>query len=56
MISSFCSGADCVDVEFADGFVYVSGTREPGILAFTSDEWAAFVAGVKVGQFDLEEP
>jgi hypothetical protein len=53
--SSFCSLGDCVEVGRASsGEVLVRDSkdraREP--LAFTVDEWAAFVAGVKNGEFD----
>lgn len=56
MISSFCSGGECVEVErLRDGGVIVRNTQ---ILSedvtFTAEEWAAFVAGVKNGEFDLE--
>lgn len=53
-ISSFCSGADCVEVGMLQGgVVAVRDTKDrSGELKFSSQEWAAFVAGVKRGAFD----
>jgi hypothetical protein len=56
-ISSFSGGENCVEVaRLEDGAVAVRHSRsatEGGRLVFTGDEWAAFVAGVKNGEFDL---
>jgi hypothetical protein len=53
--SSF-SGIDCVEVS-VDGrrgvFVRDSKQRNGPRLQFTPDEWDAFVAGVRNGEFDL---
>lgn len=54
-VSAFCAGGDCVEIgRLADGSVAVRDTknREGGALVFTADEWSAFVAGAKAGQFD----
>lgn len=55
MISSFCSGGDCVDVEFLpNDAVRVTSTREPTKdLIFTPAEWSTFLRGVRAGEFDL---
>lgn len=53
--SSFCSLGDCVEIgRSASGEILVrdSKNRELGALAFTREEWAAFVAGVKNGEFE----
>ncbi|WP_181780848.1 DUF397 domain-containing protein [Pseudonocardia pini] len=53
--SSFCSAGSCVAVgRTAEGGYAVIDTKDeaPRPLHFTSDEWAAFVAGVKNGEFD----
>lgn len=56
--SSF-SGAsgDCVEVveDLDDDLIYVRDSKNPDgpKLAFTRAEWAAFIAGVKTGEFDL---
>ena len=53
-ISSFCSGADCVEVGMLQGgVVAVRDTRDRSReLTFSSQGWAAFVAGIKRGVFD----
>ena len=46
---------DCVEVaKTADGgrAVRDSKNREGGIQFYTPSEWSAFVAGVKLGEFD----
>ena len=55
-VSSFCSFGNCVEVgRTSDGAVLVRDTKDRGqeALAFTDEEWAAFVAGVKAGEFDF---
>jgi hypothetical protein len=53
-ISSFCSGGDCVEVGMRDGdVVAVRDTKDRSReLTFSSQEWVAFVAGIKRGAFD----
>jgi hypothetical protein len=55
--SSFCNGASsCVEVApLADGSVAVKDGKEQDgpVLVFTPEEWAAFTAGVREGEFDL---
>ena len=55
--SSFCSSAACVAVNVQPERVYVRDTKSHNgpVLAFTHEEWAEFVAGVKVGQFALPQ-
>lgn len=54
--SSLSSGGDnCVEVSFAsDGVVGVRDSKDPerGFLEFTPSEWAAFIGGVRNGEFD----
>jgi hypothetical protein len=53
--SSFCSLGDCVEIgRSASGEFLLrdSKSREGEPLVFTREEWAAFVAGVKAGEFD----
>ncbi len=53
--SSFCSLGDCVEVGFTpDGGVAVRDSKDgdAGPLVFTREEWVAFVAGVRAGEFD----
>ena len=51
---SFSNG-NCVEVaSLADGGVAVRNSRHPegAVLAFTPDEWHAFIGGVQNGEFD----
>jgi hypothetical protein len=52
--SSFCSGADCVEVGVRQGgVVAVRDTKDRSReLTFSPQEWAAFVSGIKLGAFD----
>ncbi|MFC5231790.1 DUF397 domain-containing protein [Pseudonocardia zijingensis] len=52
--SSFCSGADCVEVGvLPGGAVAVRDTKDRSRqLTFSSQEWAAFVAGIKRDAFE----
>jgi hypothetical protein len=50
------NGGNCVEV--ADNLTEVVAVRDSKdktgpVLTFTRDEWAAFVAGAKDGEFDL---
>lgn len=53
--SSFCANCEnCVGVAIEGDAVFVTNTTTPGtVTKFTHAEWAAFVAGVKQGEFDL---
>lgn len=56
-VSSFSGGENCVEVaRLEDGTIAVRHSRSAtagGGLVFTEDEWVAFVAGVKNGEFDF---
>lgn len=56
-VSSYCNVGGCVEVgQRADGVVVVRDGKDPDrsrTLEFTREEWAAFIAGVKNGEFDL---
>lgn len=48
----------CVKVRAVDGRIEVGDTKQDGqpnqpVLSFTPDEWVAFQAGVRDGEFDL---
>jgi Domain of unknown function (DUF397) len=55
--SSFSSAAgQCVEVGIHGDGVAVRDTKAAGygpVLVFTHEEWAAFLAGAKGGEFDL---
>jgi hypothetical protein len=52
--SSKCDSGACVGVARQGEFVLVGNTSDPGtpVSRFTRQEWTAFVAGVKLGDFD----
>jgi hypothetical protein len=45
----------CVEVAVVDRVIAVrdSKDRDGSVLVFTADEWTAFLAGVRSGEFDL---
>jgi hypothetical protein len=50
------NGGGCVEVaRNLPGVVAVRDSKDPGgpKLAFAPDEWRAFTAGIKAGEFDL---
>lgn len=50
--STFCADKSCVEVAKDGDTVLVGDGKDPGpALSFTMGEWAAFVAGVKAGEF-----
>lgn len=53
-ISSYCAHGGCVAVGADRDEIVVRSSRVPDgpILRFTADEWDAFVAGVRDGEFD----
>lgn len=56
--SSFCSGGACVEVNrLPNGWVHVRQSTQPERIALvlSPDEWAAFTAGVKAGEFGVPE-
>ena len=47
---------NCVEIgQSPDGAVLMRDTKNPAqqALTFTDEEWVAFVAGVKAGEFDF---
>jgi Domain of unknown function (DUF397) len=51
-------GGSCVEVAGHDGAILVRDTKDHGrgpVHRYTPDEWRAFVAGVRNGEFDLDE-
>jgi predicted secreted Zn-dependent protease len=54
--SSFSGGGEgeCVEVAAGpDGLIHVRESDEPDVIAVTTPaKWAAFVKGVKAGEFD----
>lgn len=52
--SSRCESGACVEVAVHGEYVLIgnSGDSEASISRFTRQEWHAFLAGVKLGDFD----
>lgn len=53
--STFSSGGGCVEVADGGPVVHVRDSKDRGagpVLSFDPDAWAAFLAGVRAGQFD----
>ena len=55
--SSFSGDNNCVQVKLRGGAL-VRDSKDPSgpVLSFTAPEWAAFLAGVRSGEFDLPQP
>jgi hypothetical protein len=56
LTSRACSNSACVQIaHLPGGLVAIRDSKDTGKPAhiFDSDEWAAFVSGVKAGDFDL---
>jgi Domain of unknown function (DUF397) len=53
--SSRCGSGTCVAVKIDGAAVRVRDTKDSdsAVLTFTPAEWRDFVAGVKLGEFDL---
>ena len=56
-ISSASGSGTCVEVRIAAEHVHVRDTkdRQGAFLTFTHGEWRAFLAGVRLGEFDIAE-
>lgn len=52
--ASFCGGGECVEVGTQDGMVMLRDSKKASgaELRYSSEEWRAFVSGVKAGEFD----
>lgn len=51
--ASYCGAGTCVEAHIGSDTVLVRDSKQPEReLAFDHDEWQAFVAGVKAGEFD----
>jgi hypothetical protein len=56
--STRSGGSNCVEVAaVGDGFAVRDSKRPSGsVLTYSSEQWRAFIAGAKMGDFDLPEP
>jgi hypothetical protein len=57
MRSSSCAGNGCLEVSFGPGTVSVRDSKrsDSPVLTYNHDEWQAFLAGVRKGEFDLAD-
>lgn len=56
--SSVSDSGGCVEVAYVDGVIGVRDTKQAGLgpmLLFTEREWVAFLDGVALGEFTLDE-
>jgi hypothetical protein len=53
--SSLCLNSGCVEVGSIEGHVVVRDSKleSSPVLSYTPEEWQAFIAGVKAGEFDF---
>jgi len=51
--STRCASGTCVEVAKVDDQYLIRDSKRPEVarLAYTEDEWTAFVAGVNAGEF-----
>lgn len=56
--STASGGGECAEVAFAGESVLMRHSHHPTgpVLKFTHSEWAAFLAGVRNGEFDEDSP
>lgn len=49
-----CAAGDCMEVGASDGMIAVRDSKDTAgpVFFYTPTEWAAFVEGVKSGDFD----
>jgi uncharacterized protein DUF397 len=55
---SGANGGGCVEVAGDDGMIMVRDTKDHGrgpVHRYTADQWRGFIAGVRNGEFDLDE-
>jgi hypothetical protein len=50
--SSRCETGACVEVARIDGMVAIRNSTDAAVLIFSPEEWSAFTAGVRNGEFD----
>ena len=55
--SSYCGSNACAEVAFHEGRVLVRNSKNPQgpTVEFTAEEWNAFLAGARAGEFDIKE-
>jgi len=56
--SSSSASSNCAEVSITDKSVFMRNSKQPTsyVLEFSHSEWAAFLSGVRLGEFDLTTP
>ncbi len=56
--STYSGDSGCVEIAFADDRVAIRDSKDEDspILTFTPAEWAAFIKGVRNGEFEWPDP
>jgi len=52
--STRCEGGACVEVAVSDQVLIRNSTAPDKVIAFSKEEWRAFVAGVRIGEFEAD--
>jgi hypothetical protein len=50
--SSRCETGGCVEVARIGGMIAIRDSKDSAVLIFSPEEWSAFAAGVRNGEFD----
>jgi hypothetical protein len=50
------TGSNCVEVGRTESVICIRDSKDPAgpLLSFSRTEWAAFLEGVKAGEFEIE--
>jgi predicted secreted Zn-dependent protease len=53
-VARSCAGGSCVGVAARGDEILIRSTKRPGgpVVAYSREEWAAFVEGIRQGDFD----
>jgi len=53
--ASRCANGECVEVARGDGLILVRDSKDPAgaVLTYSDEEWTAFIASIKAGEFDV---
>jgi Domain of unknown function (DUF397) len=49
-----CNGGSCIQVAASEDTIFIGDSKSPTgpVLSYSRDEWAAFAAGIRQGDFD----
>lgn len=52
--SSTCESGTCVEVSIGEEIMVRNSTEPSTVVKFTKEEWRAFLAGVRIGDFEAD--